>query len=238
MAYRRILLKLSGEALGHPDTGQGLDPQGIGSIARQVARVARKGVEVAVVCGGGNIVRGASLAASGIQRATADSMGMLGTVINALALASAIEEQGVETRVLSALEIPPVAETFVRRRAIAHLEKGRVVLLAGGTGNPFFTTDTAAALRATELSCEVLLKATKVDGVYSADPKKDPTAERFERLSYMDVLEREIKVMDGTAITLCMEQRLAVVVFDLFREGNIERVVRGEELGTRIGSPS
>jgi uridylate kinase len=238
MAYRRILLKLSGEALGHPATGQGLDPQGIGSIARQVARVARKGVEVAVVCGGGNIVRGASLAASGIQRATADSMGMLGTVINALALASAIEEQGVETRVLSALEIPPVAETFVRRRAIAHLEKGRVVLLAGGTGNPFFTTDTAAALRATELSCEVLLKATKVDGVYSADPKKDPTAQRFERLSYMDVLEREIKVMDGTAVTLCMEHRLAVVVFDLFREGNIERVVRGEELGTRIGSPS
>jgi uridylate kinase len=238
MAYRRILLKLSGESLGHPGSGQGLDPQGIGSIARQVARVARKGVEVAVVCGGGNIVRGAPLAASGIQRATADSMGMLGTVINALALASAIEDQGVEARVLSALEIPPVAETFVRRRAISHLEKGRVVLLAGGTGNPFFTTDTAAALRATELSCEVLLKATKVDGVYSADPKKDPSAQRFERLSYMEVLERGIKVMDGTAITLCMEHRLAVIVFDLFREGNIERVVRGEELGTRIGSPS
>ncbi len=238
MAYRRILLKLSGEALGHPGTGQGLDPEGIASIARQVARVARKGVEVAIVCGGGNIVRGASLASSGIQRATADSMGMLGTVINALALASAIESEGVEARVLSALEIPPVAETFVRRRAISHLEKGRVVLLAGGTGNPFFTTDTAAALRATELACEVLLKATKVDGVYSADPKKDPAAKRFQRLSYMDVLEREIKVMDGTAITLCMEQRLAVVVFDLFQEGNIERVVRGEELGTRIGSPS
>ncbi len=238
MSYRRILLKLSGEALGQPETGQGLEPEAIGSISRQVARVARKGVEVAVVCGGGNIVRGAQLAQSGTHRATADTMGMLGTVINALALSSGIEQAGVDTRVLSALEIPQVAEPFVRRRAIGHLEKGRVVLLAGGTGNPFFTTDTAAALRATELACEVLLKATKVDGVYSSDPKKDSAAKRFVRLSYMDVLERGLRVMDGTAITLCMEQRLPVVVFNLFEEGNIERLVRGDELGTKIGSPT
>jgi uridylate kinase len=163
-------------------------------------------------------------------------MGMLATVINALALSSALEDQGLETRVLTALDIRQVAEPFVRRRALAHLEKGRVVLLAGGTGNPFFTTDTAAALRAAELGCEVLLKATKVDGVYSADPKRDPKAQRFVELTYMQVLERRLKVMDGTAITLCMENRLPVVVFDLFVEGNIERVVKGEPLGTTIRS--
>jgi uridylate kinase len=241
MSYQRVLLKLSGEALGDPETGHGIDPATVAKIARQVARVARLGVETALVVGGGNILRGASFSSAGEQpgganRASADYMGMLATVINALALSNAIEEQGVATRVLTALEIRQVAEPFVRRRALAHLEKGRVVLLAGGTGNPFFTTDTAAALRAAELGCEVLLKATKVDGVYTADPKKNPRAERFVELSYMQVLERQLKVMDGTAITLCMENRLPVVVFDLFKEGNIERVVKGEPLGTTIRS--
>ena len=231
-----MLLKLSGEALGDPETGHGIDPSAVQGIARQVARVARMGVETAMVVGGGNILRGASFSASGAHRASADYMGMLGTVINALALSNAIEEQGVETRVLTALEIRQVAEPFVRRRAIAHLEKGRVVILAGGTGNPFFTTDTAAALRAAELGCEVLLKATKVDGVYTSDPKKDARAQRYTELTYMDVLERQLKVMDGTWITLCMENRLPVVVFDLFEEGNIERVVKGEPLGTTIRS--
>ncbi|MEQ1894323.1 MAG: UMP kinase [Planctomycetota bacterium] len=236
MSYQRILLKLSGEALGDPESGHGLHPATIASIARQVARVARLGVEVAMVVGGGNILRGASFSETGANRASADYMGMLGTVINALALSNAIEEQGAETRVMTALEIRQVAEPFVRRRALAHLEKGRVVLLAGGTGNPFFTTDTAAALRAAELGCEVLLKATKVDGVYSADPKKDKNAKRYVELTYMQVLERQLKVMDGTAITLCMENRLPVVVFDMFVEGNIERVVKGEPLGTTIKS--
>ena len=171
-----------------------------------------------------------------MHRASADYMGMLATVINALALSSAIEHEGVETRVLTALEMRQVAEPFVRRRALTHLDKGRVVILAGGTGNPFFTTDTAAALRAVELGCEVLLKATKVDGVYSADPEEDPSAERFSELRYMEVLEQGLRVMDGTAITLCMENRLPVVVFDLFEEGNVERVVRGEKLGTTIRS--
>lgn len=236
MSYRRILLKLSGEALGDPESGHGFDMEAIGRIASQVAGLARRGVEVAIVCGGGNILRGASFASHGMERASADYMGMLGTVLNALALSSAIEAEGTQTRVLTALEIRQVAEPFVRRRAVTHLEKGRVVLLAGGTGNPYFTTDTAAALRATELGCEVLLKATKVDGVYSADPKSDPEAVRYDSLTYMDVLRDGLEVMDGTAITLCMENRLPVVVFDLFREGNIERVVRGETIGTTIGS--
>lgn len=238
MAYHRILLKLSGEALGDPDTGQGIGRDPVASVARQVARVARLGTEVAVVVGGGNILRGAEFGSDGPNRASADYMGMLATVINALALSNEIESQGIPTRVLTALEIRQVAEPFVRRRALAHLERGRVVILAGGTGNPFFTTDTAAALRATELGCEVLLKATKVDGVYSADPKKDPTAERYSELDYMDVLSGRLKVMDGTAITLCMENGLPVVVFNMFEEGNIERVVRGEALGTTIRSKS
>ena len=238
MSYQRILLKLSGEALGDPETGHGIDPGAVQTIAHQVARVARLGVETAMVVGGGNILRGATFSATGAHRASADYMGMLGTVINALALSNAIEELGVATRVLTALEIRQVAEPFVRRRALAHLEKGRVVLLAGGTGNPFFTTDTAAALRAAELGCEVLLKATKVDGVYSSDPRKDARAQRYTELSYMQVLEQQLKVMDGTAITLCMENQLPVVVFDFFEEGNIERVVRGEPLGTTIRSQS
>jgi uridylate kinase len=236
MSYQRVLLKLSGEALGDPERGHGIDTGAVETIARQVASVARLGVESAIVVGGGNILRGATFSEIGAHRASSDYMGMLATVINALALSSALEDQGLETRVLTALDIRQVAEPFVRRRALAHLEKGRVVLLAGGTGNPFFTTDTAAALRAAELGCEVLLKATKVDGVYSADPKRDPKAQRFVELTYMQVLERRLKVMDGTAITLCMENRLPVVVFDLFVEGNIERVVKGEPLGTTIRS--
>jgi uridylate kinase len=236
MSYHRVLLKLSGEALGDPETGHGIDREAVASIARQAARIAKNGVELAVVVGGGNILRGANFGQAGVHRASADYMGMLGTVINALALQGAIEELGVDTRVLTALEMRQVAEPFVRRRALAHLERGRVVILAGGTGNPFFTTDTAAALRATELGCEVLLKATKVDGVYSADPKTDPSAKRYDELAYMDVLQQGLRVMDGTAITLCMENRLPVVVFDLFREGNIERVVKGEPLGTTIRS--
>jgi uridylate kinase len=236
MSTKRILLKLSGEALGDPASGHGIDPVTVNAIAIQVAKVAKKGVQVAIVTGGGNLLRGADFSAAGMERANADYMGMLGTVMNALALSAAIEATGVDTRVLTALEIQAVGEPFLRRRAIAHLEKGRVVLLAAGTGNPYFTTDTAAALRATELGCEVLLKGTKVDGVYTADPKKDPTAKRHEKLSYMQVIQDGLRVMDGTAITLCMENSLPVVVFDMFIEGNIERVVDGENIGTRIGS--
>jgi uridylate kinase len=236
MPFQRVLLKLSGEALGEPSNGHGIDPEAVQMIARQVAKVAGLGVEMAVVCGGGNILRGAEFTQPGRQRASADYMGMLGTVINALALSDALEQEGLETRVLTAIEIRQVAEPFVRRRALSHLEKGRVVLLAAGTGNPFFTTDTAAALRATELSCEVLLKATKVDGVYTADPRREPSARLLRQLSYMDVLNQGLRVMDGTAITLCMENGLPVVVFNLFEEGNLERVIRGEPLGTWIRS--
>jgi len=234
MAYERVLLKLSGESLGDPETGHGIDPVAVNDVARQVAAVAATGVQVAVVAGGGNILRGAEFSALGAHRASADYMGMLATIINGLALSDALEKCGCETRVATALEIRQVAEPFVRRRVIAHMEHGRVVILAGGTGNPFFTTDTAAALRANELGCEVLLKATKVDGVYSSDPKKDPEAKRFESLSYMDVLSQGLRVMDTTAITLCMENNLPVVVFDLFEDGNIGRVIRGEPIGTTI----
>jgi len=234
--YQRVLLKLSGEALGDGSSGHGIDPDGVQRIARQVARVAGLGVELAIVVGGGNILRGAQFSKLGATRASADYMGMLGTVINALALQDALEQQGLETRVQTAIEIRQVAEPFVRRRALSHLAQGRVVILAGGTGNPFFTTDTAAALRATELSCEVLLKGTKVDGVYTADPKKDKQARRYEELTYMEVRQQSRAVMDRTAITLCMERRLQVIVFNLFEEGNLERVVRGETLGTRIRS--
>jgi uridylate kinase len=234
--YQRVLLKLSGEALGDRADGHGIDPEAVHTIARQVAKVASLGVELAIVVGGGNILRGAEFSKLGGHRASADYMGMLGTVINGLALSDALESQGLETRVQTAIEIRQVAEPFVRRKALSHLEKGRVVILAGGTGNPFFTTDTAAALRATELSCEVLLKATKVDGVYTADPKKDPSARRYAEITYMDVLKEGLRVMDGTAITLCMENRLPVVVFDMFEEGNLERVIRGEPLGTKIRS--
>jgi uridylate kinase len=236
MSYHRVLLKLSGEALGDPETGHGIDPQATLRIAAQLARVSALGVELAIVVGGGNILRGAKFSELGAQRASADYMGMLGTVINGLALSDALEKHGEDTRVMSALDISKVAEPFVRRRAISHLAKGRVVILVAGTGNPFLTTDTAAALRARELNCEVLLKATKVDGVYTTDPELDPAAERLDVLRHKDVLDRGLAVMDAAAISLCMESRLPVIVFDLFEEGNIERVVRGETLGTTIRS--
>jgi len=236
MSYKRILLKLSGEALGCPENGHGIDPQAVRGLASQIGEVAGGGVEVAVVCGGGNILRGAQFSQLGSERASADYMGMLGTIINGLALSNALEAQGVETRVLTALEVRSVAEPYVRRRALQHLKKKRVTILAGGLGTPLFTTDTAAAQRAVELACDVLLKATKVDGVYTADPRLDPGAERIERLSYMQVLRDSLAVMDGTAITLCKEHALPVLVFDLFQAGNLARAARGETaLGTVIG---
>lgn len=237
MTYQRVLLKLSGEALGAPETGHGIDPAAVRGLAAQVARVCEGGTQLALVCGGGNILRGAEFSELGAERASADYMGMLGTIINGLALSDALEAQGLETRVMTALEVRSVAEPYVRRRALRHLAKGRVVILAGGLGAPLFTTDTAAAQRAVELNCEVLLKATKVDGVYTADPKKDPAATRIDTLSYMQVLSEQLRVMDGTAVTMCMEHGLPVVVFDLFQEGNLERVVQGQtDLGTTIGS--
>ncbi|RMG19862.1 MAG: UMP kinase [Deltaproteobacteria bacterium] len=233
--YHRILLKLSGEAL-MGEEGYGISPATLQQIAAEVRAVAELGVQVGVVIGGGNIFRGVKGATSGMDRANADYMGMLATVINALALQDALEKQGVFTRVQTAIEMKELAEPYIRRRAIRHLEKGRVVLLAAGTGNPYFTTDTAAALRAMELHAEVLLKATKVDGIYSADPVKDPGAKRFKRLTYLDVVQRELKVMDTTAVTLCMENDLPIVVFNLRVQGNVMRVVCGEDVGTVIGN--
>ena len=215
-AYRRVLLKISGEALAGSQ-GYGIDPDVISRIAEELAEVARLGVEIAIVIGGGNIFRGIAASAGGMDRATGDYMGMLATVINALALQDALEKAGVPTRVLSAIEMRAVAEPYIRRRAIRHLEKGRVVVFAAGTGNPFFTTDTAAALRAMEIGAEVILKATKVDGIYTADPAKDKTAVKLPRLGYIEVLNRGLQVMDTTAISLCMDNKLPIVVFDLTR---------------------
>ncbi|MGB0331451.1 MAG: UMP kinase [Planctomycetota bacterium] len=234
MTYRRVLLKMSGEALGAADTGHGISAPDVQKIARQVVRVCELGVEVAMVVGGGNILRGAEFSELGGHRANADYMGMLGTVINALAMSDALESQGLETRVMTALEIRQVAEPFVRRRAERHLRRGKAVILGAGTGNPFFTTDSAAALRANELGCDVLLKATKVDGVYSADPKLDPSATRYEDLTYDQVLLKNLKVMDSTAISMCRDHGLPVIVFDMFKEGNLERVVAGERVGTLV----
>lgn len=234
LKYRRILLKLSGEALlGREEYG--IDTHVVQSIAREVVTVRQWGVDVAVVVGGGNILRGAAAAARGMDRATADYMGMLATVMNGLALQDAIEQQGVQTRVMTGIEMDKVAEPFIRRRAERHLEKGRVVLLVAGTGNPYFTTDTAAALRAVELHCDVLLKATKVLGVYERDPKLNPDARRFTTLDYMDALNLQVEVMDATAISLLKDNELPIVVFNL-AAGNIERVVRGDQIGTLIAS--
>jgi uridylate kinase len=234
LKYKRVLLKISGEGLC-ADGGFGLDAAELNNVAGQCAEVARLGVELAIVVGGGNFVRGADLAASAhIQPATAHYMGMLGTVMNALALQETMEGLGQPTRVLSAISVHNVCEPFIRRRAIRHLEKGRVIILAAGTGNPFFTTDTCAALRATELHANVVLKATKVDGIYSADPRRDAGAKLYERISYEQVLRDKLRVMDLTAITLLMEQKLPLVVFNLRRPGNIMRVVRGEGVGTCI----
>ena len=216
--YRRILLKLSGEALGG-DKDYGIDFDVVRKIARQVKRVHDLGVEIAMVVGGGNIFRGRDVAVRGFDRATGDYMGMLGTVINALALQDGLEKLGLPARTMSAVQMNQVAEPYIRRRAVRHLEKGRVVILAGGNGNPYFTTDTTAALRAVELETDIVMKATKVDGVYTADPIRDPTATKFQRLDYLEVLNRGIEVMDSTALTLCMDNGMPIVVFDLLKEG-------------------
>lgn len=232
--YQRVLLKISGESLCKPN-GFGIDPAELEHTASEIRLAVSAGAQLAVVVGGGNIVRGAELAKQGhIQQATADHMGMLGTVINALALKEKLLTQGVDCRVMSAIEIRAVAEMFIRGRAIRHMEKGRVVILAAGTGNPFFTTDTCAALRATELECQLLLKATKVDGVYSADPKKDPTAKRFDHLTYAEAMAKNLRVMDMTALAMCNEQNVPVMVFDFRQPGNIARAVQGEPIGTML----
>ena len=232
--YSRVVLKLSGEALlGHHVTF-GIHHGTVRRIAEEIGKVHARGVEIAVVIGGGNIVRGMEASTHGLDRVAGDYMGMLATVINALALRDALERLDIQTRVQSAIAMQQVAEPFIPRRAIRHLEKGRVVILAAGTGNPFFTTDTTAALRAAEIGADVLLKATKVDGIYTADPLKDPSATRLHHLSYMEVLNRGLEVMDNTALTLCMDNGTPIIVFDLLAEGSIERVVLGEDIGTRV----
>jgi uridylate kinase len=231
--YKRILLKLSGEALAGQQ-GYGIDPDVINGIAGEVREVVALGVQVALVIGGGNIFRGLAASSAGMDRASADYMGMLATVMNSVAMLDALEKQGVVTRVQSAIEMQEIAEPYIRRRAVRHLEKGRVVIFGAGTGNPFFTTDTAASLRAAEIGAEVILKATKVDGIYTADPNKHPDAVRYETLTYLDVLKLGLQVMDSTATSLCMENNLPIIVFDLTRHGNIRKVVCGEPIGTLV----
>ena len=231
--YKRVLLKLSGEALAG-DAGYGVDPAIVDAIADQVGDIVRDGVQVAIVIGGGNIFRGVAGSAKGMDRAQADYMGMLATVMNALALQDGFERHGFEVRVMSAIEMKEVSETFIRRRAIRHLEKGRIVILAAGTGSPFFTTDTTAALRACEIGADCLMKATKVDGVYDSDPVKNPDAKRYDRITYHDVLDQGLKVMDSTAISLCMDNNMPVIVFKMDEPGNIERACKGENVGTVV----
>jgi len=232
-AYKRVLLKLSGEAL-QGEKNYGISSRVLETISEDIAEIHALGIQAAVVIGGGNIFRGIAGAATGMDRSTADYMGMLATVINALALQDSLERRGVFTRVQTALEIKQVAEPYIRRRAIRHLEKGRVLILAAGTGNPFFTTDTAATLRALEIGADVILKATKVDGVYDKDPMRHEDAVKFKELSYMDVLKKELKVMDATAISLCMEGGIPIVIFNLFEPGNIRKIIMGQELGTTV----
>jgi uridylate kinase len=232
-AYKRILLKLSGEAL-MGEQSYGIDPAVATQIAKDVAEIQGLGVETAIVIGGGNIFRGVAASARGMDRATADYMGMLATIINALALQDALEQQGVPTRVVTAIEMRAVAEPFIRRKAIRHLEKGRVVVFGAGTGNPYFSTDTAAALRAMEIKADVIMKGTKVDGIFDADPMLQPTATRFDRISYLEVLDKGLKVMDATAISLCMDNRLPIVVFNLKTPGNIKRAIAGEPIGSLV----
>ncbi|MCP5488913.1 MAG: UMP kinase [Verrucomicrobia bacterium] len=232
--YRRILLKLSGEVLLNRDSGNSLDPGILLSVAKQIKEVKKLGVEVAIVIGGGNIFRGLPGQSCGIDRTTGDHMGMLATVINSLALQSALESQGVDTRVMSAINIPAVAEPFIRRRAMRHLEKGRVIIIGAGTGNPYFTTDSAAALRASEINADVLLKATKVDGIYTADPMKDKTAKRYDTLTYHQALKDELKVMDAAAFSLCMENKIPILVFNFFKQNEILRAVLGKRTGTLV----
>lgn len=231
--FNRVLLKLSGEAL-MGDAAYGIDPEVLESLSTQIGHVSESGVEVAIVVGGGNIFRGLAASAEGMDRAQADYMGMLATVMNALALQDALERNGVFTRVMSAIEMQAVAEPYIRRRAIRHMEKGRVVIFAAGTGNPYFTTDTTAALRALEVGADCLMKATKVDGVFDADPVSNPDAVKFDELTYLDVLNRGLKVMDTTAISLCMDNGLPIIVFNMETAGNIERALAGERVGTIV----
>jgi uridylate kinase len=232
--YKRILLKLSGEVLQSRKTGLSIDPEVLVGFARQIKSVRAMGVEIAIVVGGGNIFRGHIGETRGIDRNTGDYMGMLATVINALAIQDALEKEGVDTRVQTAIEMRQVAEPFIRRRATRHLDKGRVVIFGGGTGNPYFSTDTAAALRASEMDADALLKATKVDGVYTSDPVSNPSAKRYEKLSYQEALAKQLKVMDAAAFALCMENHVPIVVFDFFKEGNLEKVVAGSMIGTIV----
>jgi uridylate kinase len=233
--YSRVLLKLSGEAL-MGEQPFGIDPTAAAQIAKEIGEIQSLGVQTAVVIGGGNLFRGLAASARGMDRSTADYMGMLATVINALALQDALEKSGVLTRVVTAIEMRSVAEPFIRRRAVRHLEKGRVVVFAAGTGNPYFTTDTAAALRAMEIRAEVILKGTKVDGIYTADPMVDRNATRYDSISYFEFLERGLKVMDATAVTLCMDNKLPIVVFNLRQAGNLRRVITGEPVGTVVSA--
>jgi uridylate kinase len=232
-SFTRVLLKLSGESLAG-EQGYGIDPLTINAIAREISEVVAQGVQLALVIGGGNIFRGLAASSKGMDRASADYMGMLATVINSLAMQDALEKQGVSTRVQSAIAMQEVAEPYIRRRAMRHLEKGRVVIFGAGTGNPYFTTDTAASLRAMEINAQVILKGTKVDGVYSADPKKDPDAVKLPEITYIDVLKKGLQVMDATAISLCMDNKLPIIVFDLTVEGNILKVISGEAIGTIV----
>ncbi len=232
--YKRIVLKVSGEALREAGSRDNISPQIVTAIARQIQEVHALGVQIAVVIGGGNIWRGLSASHRGMERTTADYMGMMATVINGMALQSTLEQLGVPTRVQTAIEMRDVAEPFIRRRAIDHLEKGRVVIFVAGTGSPFFSTDTTAALRASEINADVILKATKVDGIYTADPTKDPTATKFDKITYTEALTRRLAVMDSTAFSLCMDNRIPIVVFDMNRSDNIKRVVLGENVGTLV----
>lgn len=233
LKFKRVLLKLTGEAVSG-ESGYGIDQKLVRDIALEIKEIHGMGIQTAVVIGGGNIFRGSIAADAGMERVTADYMGMLATVINGLALQDALEGEGVHTRMLTAIEMRQVAEPYVRRRAIRHMEKGRVVIFAGGTGSPYFTTDTTASLRAIEINADVILKATKVDGVYSADPIKDKNAVKFTGLSYMDVLQKDLKVMDSTAISLCRDNNLPIIVFSLMKKGNIRRVLTGEKIGTIV----
>lgn len=232
--YQRILLKLSGQALEGVEGRGGIDFSTVGRFCDEVAEVSRMGVEIGMVIGGGNIFRGARGEGTGLDRPTGDYMGMLATVINSLAVQASLEKRGIMTRVMSAIEMPPVAERYIRRRATRHLDKGRIVIFAAGTGNPYFTTDTAAALRANEIGAEILMKATRVDGVYDSDPETNKNAKRYESLTYTEVLSRKLRVMDATAISLCRENSLPVLVFDLTQPGNLLRVIQGEPIGTLV----
>jgi len=231
--YSRILLKLSGEAMGDA-SGHGISPEAVRHMAKQICEVRNLHVQIVVVVGGGNIFRGLRGSEGGIERATGDYMGMLATVINALALQDVLEKLGCPTRVMTAIAMAQVAEPFIRRRAVRHMEKGRVVIFGGGTGNPYFSTDTAAALRANEMGAEVILKATKVDGVYDSDPKTNPTAKRFSEISYLEALQRQLKVMDSTAFSLCMDNKMPIIVFDFSKPHNLKRVLQGDKVGTLV----